>query len=279
MECKLLYKRVNLKPPRRQVNCLAGIMHALHQFLLFHVLTCLGQNAHGSVIIHGKKVPENSMLYMASVQNSAKKHVCGGFLINENFVLTAAHCDEEVPTSVVLGTHDLTKADDSMRYSITKFKYPLYQDVPYGNDLMLLKLSRNVGLNDRVQTIPLPKDEINMMENVECSVAGWGYTETNKLEQRIVDELRVVDVSIINQDVCKKIWGGLPDNVICAGGYETKKGFCQGDSGGPLVYDGVAVGVVSFNHNRNCSYPHFPNVYMDISKYLGWINDTLKKKE
>ncbi|TDH08330.1 hypothetical protein EPR50_G00097180 [Perca flavescens] len=249
-------------------------MHALHQILLFHVLTCLGRNAHGSVIIHGKKVPQNSMLYMASVQNS-KHHVCGGFLISENFVLTAAHCDDEEPTSVVLGTHDITKADDSMRYSITKFKHPHYKGVSYGNDLMLLKLSRSIGLNDRVQQIPLPKDEKNMTENVECSVAGWGYTETSPL--RIVDELRVANVSIINQDICNKTWGGLPANVICAGGYNTMKGFCQGDSGGPLVCDGQAVGVVSFNHKKNCNYPHIPNVYMDISKYLGWINDTLKE--
>ncbi|KAG8003590.1 Kallikrein-14, partial [Nibea albiflora] len=52
----------------------------------------------------------------------------------------------------------------------------------------------------------------------------------------------------------------------------------KGDSGGPLVCNGKAVGIVSFNYNGNCEYPDFPNVYTDISKYLPWINDTLKQK-
>ncbi|XP_034736950.1 granzyme-like protein 2 [Etheostoma cragini] len=251
-------------------------MHALHQFLLLHVLTCVGQNTHGSEIIHGKKAPEHSMLYMVSVQNSDKHHVCGGFLISENFVLTAAHCDDPNP-SVVIGTHNLKKADDSKRYSVTKFKHPSYDNVGNGNDIMLFKLSSNVGLNNRVQTIPLPTQEGNTKENEECSVAGWGYTEPGETERRMADELRVVNVSIIKPSVCQEAWNGLPANVICAGGYHTNKGFCQGDSGGPLVCKGVAVGIVSFNHMANCNYPHYPNVYTDISKYLSWIKEILKK--
>ncbi|XP_032382792.1 granzyme B(G,H) isoform X3 [Etheostoma spectabile] len=253
-------------------------MHALHQFLLLHILICVGQNAHGSEIIHGKKVPEHSMLYMVSVQNSHKHHVCGGFLISENFVLTAAHCDVPNP-SVVISTHSLKTADESMRYSVTKFKHPFYDGVGYGNDIMLFKLSSNVGLNNRVQTIPLPTHEGNTNENEECSVAGWGYTEPGESERRMADELRVVNVSIIKDTVCKEAWNGLPANVICAGGYRTDKGFCQGDSGGPLVCNGVAVGIVSFNHEKNCNYPHYPNVYTDISRYLGWINEILKKNK
>uniref|UniRef100_A0A3P8QRK0 Peptidase S1 domain-containing protein n=1 Tax=Astatotilapia calliptera TaxID=8154 RepID=A0A3P8QRK0_ASTCA len=49
---------------------------------------------HGSDIINGEKAPENSMHYMASVQNNKGQHVCGGFLITEDFVVSAAHCDK-----------------------------------------------------------------------------------------------------------------------------------------------------------------------------------------
>ncbi|XP_044055040.1 mast cell protease 8-like [Siniperca chuatsi] len=250
-------------------------MHGLQKLLLFHVLTCLGQNALGSEIIDGEKAPENSLLYMASLQDNMT-HLCGGFLISKQFVVTAAHCNDNLarkPTRVVLGTHDLKKADKTVRLIEKKCKYPSYENVGTGNDIMLLKLSKEVQLDRRIQLIQLPSFEMNIKDNEKCSVAGWGLTRNGS-----TNELRVVDVSVINPQVCEEQWPGLPGNVICAGGYKTTKGFCQGDSGGPLVCNGTAVGVVSFNKNTNCKYPNVPNVYTDISKYLPWIKKILKEK-
>ncbi|KAM7388434.1 hypothetical protein PAMP_024608 [Pampus punctatissimus] len=246
-------------------------MHGLHTFLLLHLLTCLGRNTLGSEIIHGKNASKESMLYMASVQNNTK-HVCGGFLISEDFVVTAAHCDN-ANLSVVLGTHNLKKVNDAtMRYRVKKCKHPYYKNVKSGNDIMLLKLSRKA---QKVKPIQLPKSVMKMKDEAMCRVAGWGRITGGKH----VDVLQVADVPIINLNVCKKEWMQLPDNVICAGGYGTKKGFCQGDSGGPLVCGGIAVGVVSFNNKKNCTYPNVPNIYTDLSKNLDWIKNILKKKK
>uniref|UniRef100_A0A3P9BSD7 Peptidase S1 domain-containing protein n=1 Tax=Maylandia zebra TaxID=106582 RepID=A0A3P9BSD7_9CICH len=206
--------------------------------------------ARGSDIIGGEKVPRKSMLYMVSVQNKSG-HICGGFLITEDFVVTAAHCDNEYPTHVVLGNHNLNKGQ---KISINK---------------------NSTQLSDIVKIIRLPTAKINLKENEVCKVAGWGIMENGTL----TNILRVVDVPVINKKVCKKQYSviniRLPANVICAGGYPTHKGFCQGDSGGPLVCAGLAVGIVSFNKGK-CNYPKAPNVYTDISKYLLWINAILK---
>ncbi|XP_008405427.1 duodenase-1-like [Poecilia reticulata] len=250
-------------------------MHGLGILLLFHIVTSLGQKVHGSDIIHGEKAPENSMQYMVSVQNKRGHHVCGGFLVSEDFAVTAAHCAKEEPEDVVLGTHKLSKRNLSPVKIEHVCKYPTYKDVGFGDDIMLLKLSGKASLNYMVKTIPLPtSSNANLKDDQICSVAGWGQTGTNHFT---VDDLRVVNVSILNPQLCREKWGaGFPSNVICAGGYNTDKGFCQGDSGGPLVCDGVAVGVVSFNNGKNCDYPDVPNVYTDISKYLEWINSIIK---
>ncbi|XP_024117788.2 beta-fibrinogenase brevinase-like, partial [Oryzias melastigma] len=137
---------------------------------------------------------------------------------------------------------------------------------------MLLKLARRAPIGNNIETIPLVEGDMNLEDNQECSVAGWGLTESSNYP---VDDLMVASVSIINKEVCLNSWGGLPDNVICAGGYETNKGFCQGDSAGPLVCNGKAVGLVSFNKHKNCRYPDVPNVYTDIREYVDWIKQIL----
>uniref|UniRef100_A0A3Q4GL35 Granzyme M n=2 Tax=Neolamprologus brichardi TaxID=32507 RepID=A0A3Q4GL35_NEOBR len=255
------------------------MMHAVHDLMFLYLLTCLGQNGHGSEIINGKNVPQNSMQYMASVQINGK-HVCGGFLVSEDFVLTAAHCYKNSSMEVVIGTHNLKKVNNKkMRYSVKTCKHPQYGKVVSGNDIMLLKLSRKLQLDKKVKPIRLARKEIKAKDNVKCQVAGWGFTETNG---KAVDVLRWVDVPLIDLKVCErklKAKVTLPKGVICAGGSDTKNGFCQGDSGGPLVCNGTAVGVVSFNMNGNCKYPNWPNVYTDISKHLSWIKNILNKKK
>lgn len=76
-----------------------------------------------------------------------------------------------------------------------------------------------------IKTIPLPTSVIKLEQNQICSVAGWGKTLTNRFG---VSELRVVNVSIIDRDLCLEKWKEpIPLNVICAGGYGTTNGFCQ----------------------------------------------------
>ncbi|KAJ0065158.1 hypothetical protein NL108_005648, partial [Boleophthalmus pectinirostris] len=178
------------------------------------------------------------------------------------------------PKSVVLGTSDLSNVDDTMRYSIRKCKAPFTFDL--GSDMMLLKLSRPCPL----KPVPLPPPEVKLLEDAQCRVAGWGSTQTSG---SMSDNLRMVQVSIISHKICSNKWAEadikLPDDVICAGGYKTTKGFCQGDSGGPLICNGTAVGVVSFNYLSICDYPTFPNVYTSLIKFLPWIKNVVSQND
>uniref|UniRef100_A0A8C8DSQ0 trypsin n=1 Tax=Oryzias sinensis TaxID=183150 RepID=A0A8C8DSQ0_9TELE len=230
----------------------------------------------GSVIINGELAPEGSMQFMVSIQNK-NGHECGGFLISEDFVVTAAHCDEGLK-HVILGEHNWKNSNVKKIKISNQCKHKNYSDVGHGYDIMLLKVSIHLGEPEGLLITNAYGFELFLFLLAGptcCSVAGWGKTESTDVS---ADDLRVVNVSIIDHNDCQQSWGGLPTNVICAGGKYTDKGFCQGDSGGPLVCNGKAVGIVSFNRHFNCKYPDVPNVYTDIREYVQWINNIIMNK-
>ncbi|KAJ0067214.1 hypothetical protein NL108_013077, partial [Boleophthalmus pectinirostris] len=128
------------------------------------------------------------------------------------------------PVRVVLGSHNLKKSNNGQTIDIDKiFKNDSYSGVDLGNDLMLLKLNKSSEGNG-VNKIHFPTENMHIKAHDLCQVAGWGATHTNGVN---VNELRATNVSIIDKKTCKEVWGHLPDNIICAGGYNTMKGFCQ----------------------------------------------------
>ncbi|XP_064189882.1 anionic trypsin-2-like [Anguilla rostrata] len=177
-------------------------------------------------------------------------------------------------TCVVLGTLDITEGKNIQRFTVkSRIKHQEYKKVNLGNDIMLLKLSKKVKLGKNVKSVKIPIKDKPIGPNTKCIVAGWGSTGT----ARSVTDLRVVSVSTIDLGICREQWEKkLPANIICAGGYKTESGACQGDSGGPLVCSKEAVGIVSFNYKKNCTYPNRPNVYTQISKFLPWIKKYIK---
>uniref|UniRef100_A0A8C6WQ80 trypsin n=1 Tax=Neogobius melanostomus TaxID=47308 RepID=A0A8C6WQ80_9GOBI len=240
------------------------------------LLTCVLINSYyavfavtGSLIVKGNKVEDvKAMQYMVSVQ-AQQSHRCGGFLVSANFVLTAARCSECHLDKVVLGSHNL---DDSKKQKIgieEQIKHPSYEEENNENNLMLLKVCKKKRKERNTHFI---LTYFFVFLGDRCEIAGWGATD-EKVRTHVKD-LYATKVSIIDRPRCMKEWPELPENVICAVGNNGIRTFEQGDRGGPLVCDNIAVGIASFNRIKEIEGP---NVFIDISKYLEWINQNMTK--
>nr|XP_003201101.3 granzyme-like protein 1 [Danio rerio] len=219
-----------------------------------------------SGIVNGNEARPHSRPYMVSVQCN-RKHICGGFLVSEQFVMTAAHCfvnGKEL--TVVVGAHEYT--DGASRMDVKFYHiHPGFESKTLLNDIMLLQLHKKVKKSNKVNWIPIPNADKDIKAKTKCSVAGWGKNTTHG---EVSAKLMEVNVTLFDKKACQKYWGPTysTSKMMCTGGHG---GFCQGDSGGPLVCDKVAVGIVSFNEKNNCDSPTKPNVYTQISKFLSWI--------
>ncbi|XP_036442981.1 granzyme B-like [Colossoma macropomum] len=225
-------------------------------------------------IINGTEAKPHSRPYMVSLQKKGK-HICGGFLVSEEFVMTAAHCwKKKKRLTAVLGAHDLSdKKEGSIRMKVKNYyPHPKYNAGTHDYDIMLLKLRGKAKKSKTVKWISIPKTKEGIKANSVCSVAGWGRTGSFKSGSNRLMETKI---TIVAKKKCKKLWENLlTPRMICA---VHPGGSCRGDSGGPLVCGNTAMGIVSFGQRNKCDAPTKPKIFAKISAFLPWIKSIIGK--
>ncbi|XP_040897057.1 granzyme G [Toxotes jaculatrix] len=230
--------------------------------MLILALTLDGQ-VHTGQIYGGHEVVPHSRPYMVlleqHMEDGSKKH-CGGFLLNEDFVMTAAHCKAKSYT-VLLGVHNVHENHNIQRISVKEvFPNKDYNETELKNDIMLLKLSSKATFSKNVSPIPLAGNDHGSLPK-SCIVSGWGRSDKNVKYMSAV--LMEVNVTLIENKHC------AADKFYCS---EGETGPAEGDSGGPLVCnDGKAYGVVSFTFTPKSGGPHLHG-YAKISDHRSWIS-------
>ncbi|XP_037625014.1 serine protease 57-like [Sebastes umbrosus] len=240
-------------------------------FVLLLLLFVLN-GADGSHIVGGRDSAPKSRPYMASLQVQGRLN-CGGALVKEDFVLTAAHCQIPIPYTVILGANSLAGNEPTTQVfsAVRSIPHPNYDGV--ANDIMLLKLNGSAQLTEAVQLIALKRGRMNTAS--QCITVGWGDIGDNGT---LPENLQEVNVTTLPQRTCRRRWKArgvrINRTMVCGVGGSSFQGFCSGDSGGPLVCDGEAAGVVSFS-GRRCGDPRTPDVYTCISCFRKWITSVL----
>ncbi|XP_055347782.1 serine protease 30-like [Paramacrobiotus metropolitanus] len=247
-------------------------------------------------IIGGHPATLGSWPYMVALVDARYNgQFCGGVLLDQNWVLTAAHCTVDKPAQNLLlrvGATDFNASvgdpargtDYRAAFSIVN---PNFNSQSFSNDIALIRLSTPVTFSTFVKPICMPTEAPS--PGTVCYIAGYGLTTPMQRKKRQVSvtasgssRLMETDVPLVPQSTCQTFFNQafpglitLTNSHVCAGSiYPVSHDSCNGDSGGPLICRRQnhfeIVGLTSFG--VGCGRSDVFGAYTNVWQMMSWVN-------
>ncbi|XP_066972500.1 serine protease 30-like isoform X2 [Macrobrachium rosenbergii] len=257
-----------------------------------------GKALQSTRIIGGQPVkPKNKYPWMVGLQVPSlanDTYVCGGAIISNLYILTAAHClfnDDDtsrLPEDILVGVADhrqnSTKDDVEGATGLVGVR-DIHIHEEYGtgpnNDIGLLKLKKPLDLKSFKQLKPvcLPSNPRKTYEGAEGHIYGWGI---KGFHSRLPAVLQETSVNVLGPECQNKFQDvNITPQMLCAGDKKGDKDTCSGDSGGPMTVEEngrhVLVGITSFG--IGCGIRGSPGVYTRVTAFLDWVLENTKDAE
>jgi secreted trypsin-like serine protease len=221
-------------------------------------------------IVGGDRASIADFPYVVYLATADGFQFCGGTLVHDDKVVTAAHCTagkDAQDIRVVAGREDKQSDAGTMSEVRSIWIHPKFTDVRTGYDVSVLTLATRLPY--RALGLPAAGDTDLYGAGRQAQVLGWGRTAADGQASRY---LLKATVPLTTDEDCTKAYQSYKrEAMVCAGEPQGGVDSCQGDSGGPLIVDGRLVGIVSWG--EGCAAAGKPGVYTRVITYLNDLKD------
>ena len=225
-------------------------------------------------IVGGTNAANGQYPYQVSLRASGS-HFCGGSIINNRWVLSAAHCTigrAQNAVTIVVGSV-LLNAGGATHTSSRIINHPSYNSQTIANDVSVVQTASTIVFNTNVRAIPLGSIQIG--GGVNSILTGWGSTSTIGVGS-VPNNLQQLSTTTLTNADCRSRFSATNaanvfDHKICTF-TQQGQGACRGDSGGPLVASGQQIGTVSWG--IPCARGS-PDVFDRVSHFRTWILNSI----